>query len=260
MSKKTSFSYEGENELIIKRRRRKFIKKLVIFLLLLTSIMTTLCLKHPFFSIKQIKVLNNKNISYNDIVKSSNIKIGQNIFYVNINQAKKNILLNPYITTVEIHKKLPNTVILSVKERIAAFYADFNGKYYIIDRNGVVLEIKNNIKGMKLVKLKGIDLKNVNIGQEVSVDDKRKIQVVQIISSLIGNEKENFGISFVDISNITNINMYYKNICIKLGNTNDLETKINKALNIIQQRDNIKTAKQGYIDVSFKGNPIIFIK
>ncbi|MBE6067864.1 MAG: FtsQ-type POTRA domain-containing protein [Clostridium lundense] len=248
-----------KNELIIKRRRKKFMKKLVLSLLFLIGVLMTLLLKHPYFNIKDINVNNNKNISISNVIETSKLSKGNNIFYIDLDSAKKNLLKNPYILEAQIKRKLPSTLVVTIKEREAVFYGNKGNKYFVLDRNGAVLEERQDINNMKLVKLQGFDESKSKLGQPIVVDDERKIETARELSSLLGSKKDNYGISIVDIGDITNIKVYYNNICIKLGNNQNLDQKLNKAFNIVFQKEELK-GKKGYIDVSFEGNPVVFIE
>lgn len=248
-----------KNEFIIKRRRKKFMKKLVLSLLFLIGVLMTLLLKHPYFNIKDINVKNNKNISISNVIETSKISKGNNIFYIDLDSAKKNLLKNPYILEAQIKRKLPSTLVITIKEREAVFYGNKGNKYFVLDRNGAVLEERQDINNMKLVKLQGFDESKSKLGQPIVVDDERKIETARELSALLGSKKDNYGVSTVDIGDITNIKVYYNNICIKLGNNQSLDEKLNKAFNIVFQKEELK-GKKGYIDVSFEGNPVVFIE
>ncbi|WP_097025800.1 cell division protein FtsQ/DivIB [Clostridium peptidivorans] len=248
-----------KNEFILKRRRRKFVKKLVLSLLFLIGVLMTLLLKHPYFNIKDIKVNNNKNISISSVIETSKLSKGNNIFYIDLDSAKKNLLKDPYILDAEMKRELPSTLVVTVKEREAVFYGNNGNRYLVLDKNGVVLEERQDIKNMNLVKLQGFDENKSKVGQPIVVDDERKIETARELSALLGSKKDNYGISTVDIHDITNIKVYYNNICIKLGNNERLEEKLNKAFNIAFQKEELK-GKKGYIDVSFEGNPVVFIE
>lgn len=253
------FRRKEKNELIMKRRRKKFLKKSIIFFLFLISTLITLLLKHPFFNVKNIETQGNKNISPEIIKELSNIYVGNNIFYLNMDKAKENIKSNPYIMEAKIVRKLPSTVIIQINEREAVFYGKTSDGYVIIDKYGVVLEKRKDIKGMNLVKLQGFEIEKSQIGEHIVVEDERKLKAVTTISSMLGPRKDNYKIAQVDISNINNIQFLYKNIVIRAGNEENLEEKLNKAFNIISQREELENAK-GYIDVSFKGNPVVYIE
>ncbi|MBU5482983.1 FtsQ-type POTRA domain-containing protein [Clostridium sp. MSJ-11] len=253
------FRRKEKNELIMKRRRKKFLKKSIIFFLFLISTLITLCLKHPFFNVKNIEIQGNKNISPEIIKELSNIQVGNNIFYLNMDKAKEDIKNNPYIMEVKIARKLPSTVVIQINEREAVFYGKTSDGYVIIDKYGVVLEKRKDIKGMNLVKLQGFEIEKSQIGEHIVVEDERKLKAATTISSLLGPRKDNYKIAQVDISDINNIQFLYKNIVIRAGNEENLEGKLNKAFNIISQKEELKNAK-GYIDVSFKGNPVVYIE
>ncbi|SQB91445.1 cell division protein FtsQ [Clostridium tetanomorphum] len=260
MIENIDFQKKSKNQLIIKRRRRKFVKKCFILLILLISTLTGLCLKHPYFNVKKIEVINNKNISKEEIIKLSRIYEGDNIFYINMDRTKRDILNNPYILKAEVKRKLPNKILIDISEREAIFYGEKNREYIIVDKNGVVLEIRKDIKNMNLVKLQGFQLEKSEVGKTIFVDDDRKVELIKEISLLVGSKKDNYNISLVNLQDLNNIQFYYKNILIKLGNSDELNNKLNKAFNIILQKEEVKSAKKGYVDVSFNGNPVVFIE
>ncbi|AKA70239.1 cell division protein FtsQ/DivIB [Clostridium scatologenes] len=251
-------SPKTENELILRRRKRKRIKKIFMLFVLLLSISITLCLKHPYFNIKNIEVSGNRNISSKEIIDLSRLSKGNNVFYINVRNGENNILSNPYISEVQIKRKLPSTVQINVKEREALFYNTKDNKYFIVDKNGVVLQKKDNIKEMHLVKLDGFDYDKSEIGKVLKNDDKSKIDIVTDLGDIILNSKNTIGITYIDLNSTIDIKIYFGDMCVKLGRSDKLDKKVNEALNIINSKG-LKGAK-GYIDVSFDGNPVFSIQ
>jgi cell division protein FtsQ len=251
-------SPKTDNKLILKRRKRRKIKKVFMLFVLLLSICITLCVKHPYFNVKTIAVTGNRNISSKEIIGLSNIYNGNNIFYINIKNGENNILSNPYISTVQIKRKLPASVQINVKEREALFYNVKDNKYFVVDKNGVLLQKRDDIKGMKLVKLDGFDYDKSKIGKILQNDDKSKIDTVTDLGDVILNSKNAVGITSIDLNSTIDIKVYFGDICVKLGRNDNVDKKINEALNILDSKE-LKGAK-GYIDVSFDGNPVFFIQ
>ncbi|KHD38269.1 cell division protein DivIB [Clostridium acetobutylicum] len=241
-----------ENEYIVKRRKKRRRKRITIFLFLLICILVTLCLKLPYFNIKYINVEGNKIIKSDNIIENSKLKKGNNIFYLNLNKYKDNIMQDPYIKNVSIRQKLPNTIDIIVKERQAVFYINSGENYFIIDKNGVLLEIRKNISGMNLIKLDGVTLKNGKIGTEIPCDSRRLELINQITSVSI--KDKNLKITDVDMSHILSLKVYFKNMCVVIGTPDDIYNKLNEAVNVIISQKLID--KKGYVDVSFKGNPV----
>ncbi|RXM57134.1 cell division protein FtsQ [Clostridium tetani] len=248
------------NEYILRRHKKKRRKKLIIFSILLISILVTLCFKHPFFNVKIVEVKDNKSIKKESIIKSSQISNENNIFYLNLNNVKNNIMSNPYILDAHVKRKLPNKIVIHIKERVALYYIEKDKKFYIIDNNGYVLEKKDNIKNMKLVKVDGIKKKDYNVGEPIFEQGNIRKNFMKNLASLIDKKDNNYEIAVVNIENMNNIQLKYRNIQIIIGDDEDLDKKLNKAFSILLQKEEIRGAKEGYINVSFKGNPVVFIK
>ncbi|WP_446899320.1 cell division protein FtsQ/DivIB [Clostridium sp. LBM24168] len=246
-----------DNEFIIKRRRKRKIRNSCLLLLFLLAVLFILSIKLPYFNIRNIKVYGNKNIQESDIIKLSRIYRGNNIFYINLNAAEKSIMSNPYIDSVTIKRKLPSDIDINVTERNAVFFIGSNGAFYIIDKNGILLQKKDDISDMRLVKLTGLNVGNTRIGDMIKSNNNRKVDGIKNIGELIEGNKTSFGIIQIDVSDSLNIKAYINNMCIKLGSADDMKEKLNKALNIIEQ-EKLDNAK-GYVDVRFNGNPVFFI-
>lgn len=249
---------KSKNELIEKRRKKRRIKRVFFIMVLLIAVLVTLCLKLTYFNIKYVNVSNNYTIASNEIIKESGIQKNTNIFYMNSKNIKNNILNNPYILSVDIHKKLPNTVNINVNERKAVFYVqNDSNKFAVIDRYGTVLEIKDNIDNMNLIKIIGINTSKVSIGKIV-LSDNKKLNIINILTDIIMNNEVCKNIKVVDITDTMDLKTYYNDMCIKLGSSEDLQKKLNRAINIITDKN--LSASKGYVDVSFNGNPVFFVE
>jgi len=248
-----------DNTLIVRRRRKLFRRRMLVLSVLLFTVISVLCLKLQYFNIVDIQVQNNKYISSSKIIELSRIQKGNNLFYIAILGSEKEISKNPYITSVKVIRKLPGTIILSVAEREAMYYNSMGSKYMVIDSKGILLEASADISKMKLIKLDGFDLKKSVIGQQIVSSDARRIQIINTLSEMAEAKKFLANITEIDLTDPLAISMYYGAIQLKLGSVEDIEKKLNTAANILQ-RDELKQAKKGYIDVSYKGNPVFYIE
>lgn len=246
------------NELIKKRRKKAIIRRSILIFVLLLGILGTLCLKLSYFNIVEISVINNRNIKPEIIEDLSGMKEGSNIFYINTKVAKNNIRSNPYILNISIRRKLPNVVIIDVQERDAAFYIKEGERFIVLDSNGIVLEERDNIDNMKLVKLEGIKSSEIELGKVIPVNDSRKIKVLTTFADLINRNNSGVNLETIDLSSLTSINVYSSQLSFKLGDSVDLEEKLNKAFNIAVT-SKVK-GKKGYIDLSFQGTPVFYIE
>ena len=258
--KKGNYIIENKDKLLYKRKRKKAASRLVLLVIIMMSTLITLCLKLSYFSITSIEVKGNVNVSETLINDKSNIDLGSNIFYTNFTNSKKQILENPYILDVKIKKVLPNKVIIEVQERVAVFYGKVNNTYYILDNKGILLEKRSSIKGMNLVNLVGFNYEECEVGKLVVSKDNRKIDIANEITNIISDYKKTKNpskITMVNVNNVVDLQVFSGEMCIKFGTSEELTSKFNKAINIISDPQ-YKSAK-GYVDVSFNGNPVVFI-
>ncbi|SUY47225.1 cell division protein FtsQ [Clostridium putrefaciens] len=244
---------------VIKRKKRKALKRNIIIFIFLIIILITLSLKLKVFGIENIIVKGNNIISSEEIIRMSTLEKGKNIFYINSKNIIKKTHDNPYIKNVKISRKLPNTIILSVEERSAFFYGENNNKYFIIDKESKLLQIKDEIANMNLIYVEGLDYNNAKVGNEMLPKEDRKSKILQQFSFLIENNISGIDITSLDIKDVLFIKVYHNNMCIIIGTSDGIEEKLNKAINIICSKPKLSQSK-GYINVSFKGHPVIFVE
>lgn len=243
------------NQLIMKRRKKRIRKRFFVFTILLIITSIALAFNLKTFEIKEIFVKNNVKVTKDDIINLSGINIGDNIFYVSFYKAKKNILSNPYIKTVKLKRKLPNSIEISVTERLEAVYFQ-KGSYYILDDTGIFLRKSSEVPN--LLKIQGIENIVSYDKNSISFKDKRYKDAIEKITILNSSNSSKYLFKAVDIGSLINIKLYINNMEIRLGNDDDLLNKINVAINIMD-KDGISIEK-GYIDVSFSGNPVFYIE
>ncbi|MEK6263300.1 MAG: FtsQ-type POTRA domain-containing protein [Clostridium sp.] len=259
-SDKGKYIIANSENLLKKRKKKKKLRNLILLAIIMISTLVTLCFKLPYFNITKIEILGNVNVPSSKMTEQIITHFNCNIFYASFVDSKSDIVKNPYTLGVTIKKVMPNKIIIQVEERVAVFYVKVKDNYYIIDNKGVLLEKRSNIKDMNIVNLVGIDFKNSQVGNKI-ISDERKINIANNISNIINEyrkTKNNIIISSVDISNVLDVKVYSGQMCIKFGTIEDLENKFNKAINIISQ-PKYKAAK-GYVDVSFKSPPVVFIE
>lgn len=252
---------ENKEKLLYKRKHKKRVKHLVLLSIIMVSILITLCFKLPYFNIATIEILGNSNASKDEIVEAAKIKLGSNIFYESFVDSKKRITENPYILNVKFKKVLPNKIEIQIEERVAVFYGKVNKVYYILDNKGILLEKRSDIKNKNLVNLIGFNYEKCEVGDLIVTEDDRKINIANEITNIITEYRKTNSaivITMVDVNNILDVKIFSGEMCIKFGTADDLKNKFNKAINIISQLQ-YKGAK-GYVDVSSKSNPVVFIE
>lgn len=252
---------ENKEQLLIKKKRAKVRKRMMVCIIILVSVLVTLCLKLTIFNVTSLQIVGNKNVTKEEIIASSHIAVGSNIFTIKTKNAINNILKNPYIVNVKVKRKLPNKIKVEISERKATFYTNFNKEFYIIDNEGRILEKTSEIKNNNLIEVKDLDISKSKVGELITFENEDRINLLNELCDEIYNynEKEERKITSIELSNFIDIKLYCNSdLYIKIGTQEDINNKLMKALNILKS-DQLKGMK-GYVDVSFNGNPVIYKK
>ena len=64
---------------------------------------------------------------------------GQNLLFLDVDQVKNQLSINPYLEIISVEKSYPNSLNVVVKERIERYVVNYEGDSYAIDGNGYVL-------------------------------------------------------------------------------------------------------------------------
>ena len=221
-----------------KAQKKKINKKVIGFfsIIILIAIIVVLALTAPIFNITDITVNGNNQVSTNMIINLSGLRKGENIFKFNSTVEQK-IKENTYIESVNIKRKLPGTVIISVKERTVKYQINLINSYVYIDKNGYILENSSEKKDVPVIvglsikedemlnekRLKTEDLEKLNDIIKI-IDSAKTINIDNLITEINTENKENYvlyleskgkKINLGDTSNLTNKMLYVKKILEK---------------------------------------------
>ncbi|MBE6090688.1 MAG: FtsQ-type POTRA domain-containing protein [Clostridium beijerinckii] len=245
----------NNNKLILRSQRKRLIRKIIMTIIVLFIVGTIFAIKSNFFIIKKVSILGNPVMSGEDVKNSTENLIGQNILFINKQNIIGNAKKNPYVENVEISKSYPKQVNIKISEKEGIYYVEKDGYKYVLDNEGNLLEKTDSVENRSLVNVKGIDLKDVALGQKM-IDDSRVLDFLDIFYQIIKINPTNYKIDYVDISDFTNIKVYVGEVEGRLGNDENIPDKMNKLLHIIQNPD-IGIVK-GYVDVGFNGAPVYY--
>ena len=182
-------------------------------------------------------------------------EIGQNIFTIDYKDMENTLKENPYIKNVKIAKSGINSLNLLIEENNIGFYAATENKIVTINNEGTIVEELVTIGDRKLISIEGIDLHNKSIGDSI-LDNKDIPLVLEEFYRMQEAIQDYYQISKLNLENIDNIICYIGDVKIILGNKNNLQEKMNIALNAIDQKVIVK----GYIDLSFEETPVINVE
>ena len=219
-----------KQEISRKKRKRvlKVIKWLTIFGIIIGGIIYAML--SPIFNIKNITVAGNSKISSEAIISLSGLNIDQNIFNFRTSNVKEGIKQNPYIDTVEIKRKFPDTVKISVQERTATYMLTYGNAYVYINNQGYILEITSKKGDFPIIEGYETPTEQIVEGNRLSLEDLEKLndvlKIMEAISSgTNGIEEEITKINIEDKTNYI-LTLEKEKKTIYLGDATNLSNKI----------------------------------
>lgn len=248
MAQKTKAKKKSKKKTVkkpIKKVNKKLSKKekkiryimLWISIFIIIAVATILFLMSSVFNITKITVLNNKKISYEEIVQASTLQVNENRFKKSKNKINNNIKTIPYIETVKITKKLNGEVILDVLEREATYMLRTEEKYAYINNQGYILEISDVALNLPIIT--GYSSQNITPGGRLEVKDLKKLDTLIEIQSIAKTQNISDLITEINITNDKNfiLSIPSQKKTVEFGEGTDINVKILKLIEVLKKTE-----------------------
>ena len=247
---------------------KKLILSLGIVAAIVAAIMLTLSM---FFKTdkEKITVSGMDKYSYEQIVEAAGIRGGENLLTLNKAKISGRIITKlPYIKSVRIGIKLPDTVNIEVVELDVTYAVEGQeSEWWLIGSDGKVVEKVSASAAKSYTMIYGVQIENPQIGYPavaVEPEAATDAQGQTVPVTIRGSERLNTAITIaqyledsgvvgqaksLDVSNMGNIELWYEDrFQVKLGDTTNLLFKIKSMKQAIDQQQDYQT---GIMDVSF---------
>lgn len=232
-----------------KQRRRKRSRGATVFYIVLSGFIVAgavyLCLT-MLFNVDRINIVGNTLYSERDIIETSGISKGQNLFEVNTGYAADKLYsVYSYIEKAEVKRNFPNAVTITITEAQPFAVIEEADGYTLISSKGKVLERNLEEAPYGTVTVRGMSTVS---GSE---DDRKRLELLnKIMAAMQEFEMENY--SFIDLSDTLEIVMVCADrIKVVLGNELELEYKLQFVNEVVTE----KLPKTGFylVDASTAG-------
>lgn len=246
----TEKSYDALEQKNKQQKQRKIVKFTALAVLGVATISAGML--SPTFNIKSIEVQGNSKLTKEEIISLSELKNDENIFRVNRLKAKVKIEENAYIEEVKVSKKLPDTITITVKERVPCYMLEYGNGYVYVNSQGYMIELTSIKKNLPILTGISTSKENYKEGNRLNETDLSKLEnVIKIM-----NSAENTGIknkiSRIDIEDDTNFKLYFdeENKVAYLGDCSNIETRMLYLSGILEK----EKGKKGEIFVNMNLN------
>ena len=253
-------------------------KKFVLTLgIVLGTVLALFFVMSLFFKVgnpdEKVFVSGNTLYTRQEVIEAAGIHQGDSLLNLNRAQLRARILQKlPYVSTVRIGIKLPDTIKIEVTESAVQYSVEsVDGNWWLMDAEGKILSKTNWVDAKDYTQCLGLRIQVPQIGQQVvGVDPEPTFdeegnpvpplldggQCMETMSRIL-KLLEKYGI----LDGVTGVNMddpghiyivYDDGFRIKLGDHQNMEKKLSWALATMAQLEENRT---GTIDVSFAENP-----
>ncbi|MEG1584660.1 MAG: FtsQ-type POTRA domain-containing protein [Anaerovorax sp.] len=179
-----------------KRRKKRYLLKFILVVIFCVALY--FFLSSNIFDIQKITVSNNNYYTKEQVIGIAKLKLGENIFAADMSAAKEKLLLNPYVKTVKVSRKLPATVVITIDERKEFASVPYGKEFVLIDKEGMVLR-KTEVEPA-LPLLVGMTMKNIEPGEPLEVEENSVLSDTLRLVDEMGEHELYF--KKIDISNV----------------------------------------------------------
>lgn len=241
-------------------RRRKHRKNLIALLFgALVLCIGIILVFSLFFKINTVTVSGDAIYSDKMIVENSGIEIGSNLFRVKEKNVSNTLAQKlPYIKSVTIERKLPDTIIIKVKSTKEVAAISSGGSFILFDETGKVLDKDASVLRENVPLVSGVKVKKANEGSLISLTDEKKTTTLRKLLSEI--EKSDLTLlTEINLKNNGDIKIKYdERITLEIGSLTNIEKKLARAAAAIEKENEINAYSTGTLDL--KTDPYAFFK
>ena len=100
--------------------------------------------KNIILPMKHLVFTGNRHLTDDELRELTGIGIQESLFIISNREVSQRLLKSPWILSVSIRKEFPDTLSLAIKEAVPFALLDMNGRLFLIDENGKLLEEMKN--------------------------------------------------------------------------------------------------------------------
>lgn len=155
---------------MFKRRIRPGVVALVI-----VAVVLLIFIYSPILTLREIRTSGLKFLTNDDIVRICNTPYGTPLFSLETDEISKRLLSDLRIEDAVVRRSLPSYLDITVTERKPVATIAVGNYYLAIDKKGVVIDAYSAPKYGEIPNIKGMNLKNSFIGDEVTDENAKRI-------------------------------------------------------------------------------------
>lgn len=210
-----------------------------------------------FFRVEQFKITGNGLYTRAQIIEASGLETGDNMYLFNKFKVIEKICAKlPYVDGVEIDRRLPATLIITVTEtKAAAAVCLKDGTCALINYKGKVLENISPEDAVGVITVTGVPALKTQPGKLLKTQSASQLQTLTTLIQAIDKNALGRSVSEITFETAYSISMRYEaRFTVELGTPENLDKKVLYLMQIVSR---LNKSDMGVIDL--RGNTFRFI-
>lgn len=241
----------------ITRKSRRGIKLLVLIVVLAAGyIYLRNC---SWMSIQAIYVFGNDTVLSEELIAMSGLEPGQNILAVDLDEISQVISYHPMIKNVELSRRFPMNIAITVEERQAWAVVRFQDSFLCLDSEGYCIDKRPGIDIARNVIISFDELPEyATLGRPFKPEAIKAIR--SIWEGLEPGEREQLSEFYYTVANNEVIIYTVSGTEIRFGDTSRQDEKMGLLKKSLAMENSFQADNQQaieYIDLRFSGQPVI---
>ncbi len=179
------------------------------------------------FAIAEIEIHGTSHLSSAEVRAALPVRVGENIFTSDLGDIERALHANPWIRTASVRRMLPDTIVIELREHVAAAAVQLGVDLYLIDDGG---------HPFKRVELATGEAGGLPIVTGISRDAMRDtpVETAQLITSALGvldrwranPARPDVGEIHVDAHHAITLRTYDRGVAVQLGALRDVGDRL----------------------------------
>ena len=260
-------------------RRGRFLLRLATVAAVVLALLLGMAI---FFKVDNVQVVGCSKYIPWDVSEASGIELGSNLLTISRAQIGGNVISRlPYVDTVRVGIKLPDTVMIEITE-LDVVYAveDADGIWWLMNDQGKIVDQTNAVTAKDYTQVIGFKIEPAQIGAQavakeaelttiqaetvegesaapavtvavsMGVTGAERLRTALVVLQELSKHSISGLIDSVDLTSLADVELWYgERFQINLGDTSQLDYKLRALEAIISQMESYES---GHLDISFK--------
>ena len=234
-----------------KYKRKMLRRRIIASSILGLIVVLCVCLFTPIFGVSETTVEGNSALTAEEIISTSGIHKGQNIFRMNTKKSEKKLESLPYVDDAKIVKKFPAKIKIVIDESTEDIIIDTPNEFIVTTIDGKVLYKTTDVTEVPVPIVQGIAVTDAEPSKKIKAsDEETKATNIEYIKCFFGSDYWS-EIDVFDVSDPANFMMVMRSgMRVTFGPIDTIESlqrKIQMMDAIIAQ---VKPTERSYLDLT----------